>query len=372
MQLPDILLVADKIGLKHKKSGIGSEYFICPFCADKDGHLNIVPEANVWRCCRCGESGGVLDLIQKAGNMSREDAKSYARSLTNAEVIVQYKPRYKGDETVNQRAPKEVIDKTYRTMLSLLSLAEQDKQDLLKRGLSEKAIEKLMIKTSPEHLHDHEICDKLLEAGCTLQGVPGFFISKNGEWTLNNFVNGYMVPFVDVDGYLTGIQTRDRAPKKSTCKYISLSSTGMTGGAKSLVPAHYIGKESPRDADAIILTEGALKADVATWLWWKLKGKKVSFLAIPGVSNKKVLEKALDRIRKMGGDPILYDAFDMDKCGNETVKENPNVAQAIKKVYEVCGQYGFQVRPIRWKGGKGIDDYLLEKITDCDTLSRTA
>lgn len=372
MQLPDILLVAEKIGLQYKKPGIGSMYYICPFCADKGGHLNIVPKANVWRCSRCGESGGVLDLIQKAGNMSREEAKDYARSLTDAEAIIPVKPFVQVDEVTNQRAPKEVIDKTYRTMLSLLTLAEQDKQDLLRRGLSEKAIEKLMIKTSPEQLHDHKICDKLLGAGCALQGVPGFFISRKGEWTLNNFVHGYMVPFIDVDGYMTGIQTRDRTPKKSSCKYISLSSTGMTGGAKSFVPAHYIGKESPYSVDAIILTEGALKADIATYLWWKLKGKKVAFLAIPGVSNKKALTRALDRIRKEGGDPVLYDAFDMDKCGSEIVEKNPNVAQAIQKVYEVCGQYGFQVKPIHWKSGKGIDDYLLEKITICDSENKTA
>ena len=303
--------------------------------------------------------------------MNRDEAKDYARSLADTEPIVEYKPQFRRDEAAHQRAPREVIDKTYRTMLSMLTLAEQDKQDLLRRGLSEKAIKKLMIKTSPEQLHDHEICDKLLDAGCTLEGVPGFFISKKGEWTLNNFVHGYMVPFVDVDGYLTGIQTRDRTPKKSTCKYISLSSTGMTGGSKSFVPAHYIGKEPPYSVDAIILTEGALKADVATWLWWKLKGKRVAFLAIPGVSNKKALSKALDGIRKVGGDPVLYEAFDMDKCGSETVEKNPNVAQAIEKVYEVCGQYGFRVTPIHWKSGKGIDDYLLEKITNRDTANPT-
>lgn len=76
--------------------------------------------------------------------------------------------------TTTQRAPAQVIDQTLRTMLSLLPLAASYRDGLLRRGLNEDEIERYLFPSTPA-FGASRLAQKLLELGCTLDGVPGFY-----------------------------------------------------------------------------------------------------------------------------------------------------------------------------------------------------
>ncbi|MEW5934870.1 MAG: CHC2 zinc finger domain-containing protein [Bacillota bacterium] len=62
----DILEAAGAVGLDLRPSG--SEWrACCPFCGDAKFHLYLNPQKNAWHCFRCGEGGGVRDLLVKMG-----------------------------------------------------------------------------------------------------------------------------------------------------------------------------------------------------------------------------------------------------------------------------------------------------------------
>ena len=54
--------VAGLVGLQIKRRGSISWEAYCPFCQDEKGKMNLNLKKNVFRCNRCGESGGMLDL----------------------------------------------------------------------------------------------------------------------------------------------------------------------------------------------------------------------------------------------------------------------------------------------------------------------
>jgi len=62
----DILEAAESVGLAFRPAG-GEFRACCPFCGDQKFHLYLNPRKNAWHCFRCGEGGGVRDLLQKMG-----------------------------------------------------------------------------------------------------------------------------------------------------------------------------------------------------------------------------------------------------------------------------------------------------------------
>lgn len=46
----------------------------CPFCGEKKGKLNLNTKKNVFKCNRCGESGGMLSLYGKIFGVDNQTA----------------------------------------------------------------------------------------------------------------------------------------------------------------------------------------------------------------------------------------------------------------------------------------------------------
>lgn len=47
----------------------------CPLCDDHKGKMNLNLKKNVFRCNRCGESGGMLNLYAKAYGVDLQTAR---------------------------------------------------------------------------------------------------------------------------------------------------------------------------------------------------------------------------------------------------------------------------------------------------------
>jgi hypothetical protein len=265
--------------------------------------------------------------------------------------LLAYKKAQKASQNGSKRASNEVLDKTYRAFLAECTLLEKHKQELLspKRGLNLKQIKGLGIKSCPTHREQHiKIINNLLRKGVTLEGVPGFFIDKSGNWNFNLFryAEGYLIPVINIRKQVIGFQIRLDEPKGKDKKtrYIWFSSAYKDKGVSSGSPIHLT---SNKPSKFVYLTEGPLKADIAAY-----KSHKV-FAAVAGVNNQKPLN-AFFRGLKANGTKVIVDCFDSDCVCNEQVEK------ARRKLARTVIQNGLKYIRMEWdQAYKGIDDYLL-------------
>ena len=135
-----------------------------------------------------------------------------------------------GGYTVDTWADISVRNKTYRALLALLNLSGDHEKNLLRRGLSFQMIEENLYRTVPM-AGQAMLCQKLLEQGCTLAGVPGFYQAKSGHWMFVSPGRGFLIPVLDMAGCIQGLTVRLDQSHKG--KYRWVSSYDYPGGVKA-------------------------------------------------------------------------------------------------------------------------------------------
>lgn len=190
-----------------------------------------------------------------------------------------------------------------------------------------------------------------------LEGVPGFFF-RSGAWRLRWMRPGYFVGYRDALGRVLGLSYRlDEPLDGGKSKYMWLSSNPEDAteagrqkyprGAKLTPPVHVAGRHLLADAREILLTEGALKADVC----FHLSG--VPLLASAGV-NQWGTGFAEEFARSFPGARAVV-AFDSDFAVNAQVKWALESLMASLRNARVP----YVVRSWPASEGKGLDDVLL-------------
>jgi len=339
-----ILDVAYKCGIKILRKVNIDEYLArCPFCGDSNnpqhGHLYLNTEKDAYYCVRCGAGGYAVGLYAECNRISKQEAY---KQLTE-ENSSRFKQVTKKQIPEIQQTPIadiEIRNKTYTAFLSKLNLSKEHLRNLLKRGLSWEAIAANMYKTLPANPDvRREICKELIEEGYTLEGVPGFYVNKDGQWDFV-YYKGFLIPVKDSKGRIQGLQIR--LDDTNQRKYMWFSSNGKNKGT----PAHAWQGVHGYPSKIIIITEGPLKADIAHFL------SRYTFVSVPGVTAIKGIENVL---KELGAEKV-YIAYDMDLLTNKGVQI------AKTKLEEKLTAAGFKVYTKTWDPAyKGIDDYLLAK-----------
>lgn len=343
----------------------------CPVCQGK-GKLSVNKETGLIKCWRasCGFKGNVLTLYAHINNMTNKEAyKSLCDELgyNNLDeneykrlAEERRKKMHKMKKPGAKLQPEGEIDNTYRCFLDNLELSSMHHEDLLSRGLSEGAIQANMYKTiSNDNLI--AISRRLIEDGCKLEGIPGFFQLYNGKYTFRELSPGFFVPYRNEKNEIVGIQMRvdesaryvDENGKKSP-KYFWVSSDGFSNGCGSGSPAHWAcdyywdgEKFQPviTSKKCIGITEGALKGDI----FYNLTG--IPCICIAGVNIYNSAEDAFKKAWKLGF-RVLFLLFDMDSESNEDVQK------AFEIIKVKAQRIGFHVIRATWKRYiKGVDDY---------------
>lgn len=402
-----IMDVAQLLHLKMRRRQADSAYVDCPFCGDRRGKMNISFTKNVWRCNYCGESGGMLALYARANNITNSDAyrevcdallagdTDWGHGATGRADAALGKPVagpipvsgrgevgatagnsmagafpdvgdtasdcggtdfWKGGIPQAERASAQEIHQTYSLLLSMLSLSPAHRTHLRseKRGLTDSQIDSFGFKSTPPYFLCRSLAERLLKQGCTVEGVPGFYLHEKGYWTVSfsSRASGILIPAIGVDGLVKGMQIlldkpfkdRDDPPEKPGTKYIWLSSASKNRGVTSGSPVHFVGDPF---AKAIYVTEGLLKADIAHCLTER------SFLAVAGANNVQQLDPLFALIAQNGTEMVI-EAHDMDKYSNEMI------ANGSSKICQIAMQHGMECRRLTWNPNyKGIDDWQL-------------
>lgn len=337
MELFHMVDVIPLLGLPTPPAGKSSYNIPCPCCDDKPKgrHLNINLQKNVFRCPRCGFSGGVLDLYAFYAKIPREKV---LEELLDRKGQTLYPRQPLPEVEENPLTGVEERHATYTALLQNLTLASDHRENLLSRGLSPEEIHRLGYKTTPV-LGFSSLAKRLREKGLYLAGVPGFYKNQS-QWTLKIPGRGILIPVRDVQGQIQGLQVRlDNVERR---KFRWLSSNGLEEGCGAKTWVHLAGEPRP----LVLLTEGPMKADVIHFL----TGQTV--LAVAGVNSLSQLRPVLEELRAAGMEQIMT-AFDMDYLVNPHVQ---NGQENLKRLLEECGiAYGTYLWDPQYKG---LDDYI--------------
>jgi len=296
---------------------------------------------DVYRCPRCGVSGGVFDLYALYTGIPREQVYEDLKSkFAYKEMPIVRKPLPLPEKVESPYADIAVRDAAYRALLAKLSLASDHLQNLRRRGLSEEAIAQNGYRTTPL-VGMRALAKQLLTERHTLAGVPGFYC-EDGQWSFIPEQRGILLPVRDVQGRIQGLQVRLDDTQKRKFRWVS--SASYPDGCRAEGWTHFVGP--PREK--ILLIEGPLKADVVH----HLTGQSV--LAVPGVNALTQLEKTLLELRRLGVQHIMT-AFDMDFLKNFYVQNG--YAELTRKLCALGFRYGTYL----WNPSyNGLDDYVWE------------
>lgn len=206
-----IMDVAGLLRLNIRRRAPGQVYVDCPICGDRRGKMNLNTEKDLWRCNYCGEGGGMLSLYAKVYGVSNSDAY---REICDALAVNGFSPDYTVPEKTtpaeaeqSDAASVQEVHQTLSMLLSMLTLIPAHRAHLQSvRGLSDDEITRFGFKSTPPPFLCRSLTNRLVKAGCRVQGVPGFYVDDNGCWTVkfHQRTSGIIIPIFGVDGLIHG------------------------------------------------------------------------------------------------------------------------------------------------------------------------
>ena len=356
----NIMDVAELLKLRIRRRQANSVYTDCPFCGDKRGKMNINFAKNVFRCNYCDEHGGMIALYARVCGIGsseayREICEALQTGLRAPEYEVKAAPQTPPPPLPNsEMADINVIHQTLSLLFEMLTLSETHRNNLRARGLTDEQIDRFGFKSTPPTYLCLSYTERLKKQGCTVQGVPGFYINDDGKWTVkfHKRTSGILIPIRGIDGLIRGAQIRLDVPikdenedsNKEGTKYLWFSSSNKYMGTTSGSPVHFVGDPFAR---VVYVTEGALKGYIAHCLMNR------SFACIAGANNPGQLDPLLS-ILAHNGTQMIVEAHDMDKYRNEMIEKGAS------KIYLMASKYKMASRRLTWNPNyKGIDDWQL-------------
>lgn len=364
----DVVDTAVLCGLDIKPGSLGNDEVQarCPYCGDYKYRMYLSREsenATFW-CHNCGTGGNAVTLYANFNPDRRRmtTKEAFAELLNHPQVHIG-EPIYQEKSYVQEPIrPLHERSRIYLEMLSMLHLEEKHYRNLLERGLSDTIIRGNMYRSIPTDWKQRQNMVQRLSARFDLAGIPGFY-TKNLRWDMANCrYSGILIPVCSKDSQIQGLQIRlDEPPpriitkpdgskiEKKGDRFRWFSTGGMSNGKKYYENgtgiSSYIHVVGDLNSDTLHITEGAMKADIASFL-----SDGELFIGLTGVQNVRYLEQVVKELQPKR----ILECIDMD-C-----RTNPHVQRAQAKIRSICVPLCDEYRTFTWPvEQKGIDDFLL-------------
>ena len=186
-----IINVKNKLGLKEKYAKGDDIYVGCPFCTESNvGNLKLNVVKDSYYCRRCGVNGSAIGLYARCNLITNKEAyiKLISEEADMTTSLVSIKRAI--------RRSQEDISFVYEIFLKLLGLTKYHYNILLKLGFSRDEIIKYGFKSIPQKEYTKlAICNRLIENGISLLGIPGFYMNKQMKWTFKSH-KGFFIPVI--------------------------------------------------------------------------------------------------------------------------------------------------------------------------------
>lgn len=333
----------------------------CPYCGDYRYRMYLshrMDNATFW-CHNCGTTGNAVTLYADFNPEGRRltNAEAYHELLHHPDVRCDEVPDTAGDYRTLQIRPLHERSDIYLNFLSLLDLEEKHLRNLLSRGLSKEIIDGNMYRSIPTDPSKRRKVLNQLSQRFDLSGIPGFY-TKNNKWQMANCrYSGILIPVCDMNNQIQGLQIRfdDPPPKiiqnpdgtktEKKGERFRWFSTGGEYYENGTGISSYIHVVGDANCDTLHLTEGPMKADIASYL-----SDGELFIGLTGVQNVRYLAEVVKKLHPKR----IVECIDMD------VRTNPHVQRAQSKIRSICMPLCEDYRTFTWPiEQKGIDDWLL-------------
>ncbi len=286
-----------------------------------------------WWLCRRAEGG--IPRVDKSGTpywlYRRDGAKPERPALELPRAVTP------------QRANLDTLDRVYAALLGSLTISPAHRENLRRRGLPDDEIARRGYRSLPASGRA-QLARRLIERfgveACS--SVPGIYLrSQDAQrwWSLAGPA-GMLLPVRDQVGRITALMVR-RDEGDADPRYLSVSS-GRHGGPGPLVGVH-VPLHDGDPGDAVRLTEGVLKSDIATCL-----DDTLTLGLSAGVAGWR---QSIPVLQAIQAKTVLI-AFAAD------ARRNLCVARALAQAVRALQAAGFTVKIETWDEahGKGIDD----------------
>lgn len=360
----DVVDTALLCGLDIKQSTIDNDEVQarCPYCGDYKYrmYLSRNPENATFWCHNCGTGGNAVTLYAdfNPGHRRLSTKEAFIELMSDPQVHTGESPyEFSERQRVDPIRPLHERSRIYLELLSRLGLEAKHRQNLRNRGLSDEIISGNMYRSIPTAWRDQQRVINYLSSRYDLSGIPGFY-TKDMKWQMACCrYSGILIPVCAQDNQIQGLQIRlDEPPPK-----IITNSDGSktekkgdrfrwfsTGGKyyeNGTGISSYIHVVGDTNCDTLHITEGPMKADVASFL-----SDGELFIGLTGVQNVRYLTDVVAQLRPKR----IVECIDMD------VRSNPHVQRAQSKIRSICMPLCDDYRPFTWPvEQKGIDDWLL-------------
>jgi len=298
-------------------------------------------------CAICGKPNWCS--ISASGNLAicmRVEKGSTKRSRNGGFVHILCDRRFVRPRQVIQTRSEAIADAdtrnaAYESLLTQLTLSAGHDEDLRRRRrFSEEAIVQNLYSTIPPAGRLQRVVD-VVSSVVALQGVPGFWRESRG-WRLAATGDALVIPIRDEKGRIVACQLRT----EGSPRYRWMSSTGRPRGSSPGAPPHFRNPWQCTRSGAVILTEGALKADLIADRW------DFATVGFAGVATAASLSN-----RVFGALPTVHTAviaFDAD------FKTKFSVRHALDRLVDAVVANRVRPKVLCWNAdaGKGLDDVL--------------
>lgn len=241
-------------------------------------------------------------------------------------------------------ADPDSLNRVYTALLGELRLSRVHQQALASRGFKDSTAgpATLGYRSLGRFRRARLALALRVRFGEVVLSVPGFVIKAgdDGPYITLAASAGLLIPCRDVEGRIVALKVRRDEPRDGP-KYLYISSSNH-GGPGPGAPVHVpIGIKGP--VQAVRLTEGELKADLATLL------SGIPTISVPGSGNWQQCLAVLAYLQAK----IIRLSFDSD------ARRNHRVAQDLHACHAALTKEGYTVELERWhEEHKGIDDAL--------------
>lgn len=341
-------------------------YFDCvnPECqvkaADKKFDINF--EKDKFNCFGCGKGGNPVTLYRLA---TGDDTVQALNHLKNGVVHVPSEITAAFNSNVKRAISEPILsdkirtdedkDVSYNALLSLLKLSDRHRKNLMDRGLTEEQIARDGYKSLPM-IGREKIASTILEMGIDVDGIPGFYKTASGAWSVYAPSSGFLIPIRLKNGVIPALQIRQDTTNPKF-KYIWFSTPKQYMGTSQTSRIHY---EGLFKKGVVFIIEGALKANTSYNLCEQLglNMEQISFLALSSVTTQSGAEQAIEEIISEGDLSTIIEAFDQDKASNQKVAVHRG--KLWGHMEQACR--GTHIKLLSMKPsfffGKGLDDHL--------------
>jgi hypothetical protein len=318
----------------------------CPKCGR--GDWCSVSDDGTWLICRRHDDASGQERTDAAGQ-----AYWLYRLKESPYPAIWPEPQFDQGHGQGRRAEADTLHRVYSALLDRLELAEAHAAALRDRGLKEERfpaadLKALGFRTLGARGRAGAV-RALVEVGleAELPRVPGFVVKEwkgRRYWTMAGPC-GLLYPIRDAAGRIVALQVRPDQVRAGGGKYLFVSSRKQ-GGVGPGAPVHAALCE--QRGDTLRVTEGALKATVATLL------SGLATLGLPGVGTSRRLDALLQELKPR----VVRVAFDAD------ARTNRRVAHALQTLVKHLLRRGLTVELETWPAGdaKGIDDLLAKGV----------